>query len=111
MGLFSRLFGFGSKSVVPEQRKVLLITESESGYPVITWQGKSVTVHSTVIDVNRLRVLLLQGVTLPIGWQSVSVSGNARIDNLFLLVNELAYTDYLRQSGNTIRLAEGVTVV
>lgn len=113
MGLFSRLFSFGSKSVQPieQTRKVLCITESRNGHPIVGWNLSTVTVHSTMIDVNRLRIALLQGFTLPIGWESVYVSGSPRIDSLHGLVSVLVADDYLVCNGNTVRLAESVVIV
>lgn len=116
MGLFSRLFGFGRKSVesvpaVEHTCKVIMLADCWDGILVQVDNDDPMTIHVQGRRANDIRIGLLQGITLPVGWQSVAVSGNARINNLFLLVNELTYTDYLRQSGNTVRLAEGVVIV
>lgn len=117
MGLFSRLFNFGSKSIpaVEHTRKVLQLTESPQGYPVVTWEANTVTIHTTVISVRQLRLSLLQGCNLPIGWQSVYVSGSQTIDNLEQLVVALESAGYVHKHYGTrngvLQLAEGVVIV
>ncbi len=119
MGLFSRLFSFSRKynqncesaEPIRQTRKVLQLSESDSGYFAVSWGDNTVTVYSTVIDCNRLRVLLSQGVNLPYGWQSVYCGGGPRINSLHGLVSVLCAQGYLTFNGDVVRIADNVVLL